>query len=68
MNIEKLKNGNCLLDGLMVRGSYNPGYIGYVYYRVVPRRILQFDRDITITANDGFKFGVQYFNEEGNTL
>lgn len=65
MNIEKLKDGNCLLDGLMVRGSYGNGnYSPYANHRVTTRRIIQFDYDITISANTGFRFAIHTFNDD----
>lgn len=65
MNIEKLKDGNCLLDGLMARGSYlNGNYVSYVKYRVATGRIIQFNYDITISAITGFRFAIQTFNDD----
>jgi glycerophosphoryl diester phosphodiesterase len=68
--IEQLEKGNELLVFAFVRGSVTGTgeYVSYVNYRVSTPDIISYDRDITITADDGFKFSGCTYAQDGTLI
>jgi glycerophosphoryl diester phosphodiesterase len=63
--IDKLKSGDELLDASFGRGTISNGnYLDYVKYRIATPNIVRFNKPITITADDNFRFGVQTFDSD----
>ena len=68
--IEQLEKGNELLVFAFARGSVTGTgeYVSYVNYRVSTPDIISYDRDITITADDGFKFSGCTYAQDGTLI
>lgn len=65
--IEQLKNGDEFLDAVFNRGGVTQGvYYNYVGYRIATPDIVRFDKDIVITADENFRFGVHTFDSDDN--
>lgn len=65
--IDKLKNGNELLDASFRRGQINSGnYVNWVYYRICTPDIVRFSYDITLAIEQGFRFTIHTFDSADN--
>lgn len=65
--IEKLQNGNELLNASFERGALTNGvYSVYTQYRVATPNIVKYARPITIMAESGFRFGIHTFDDNDN--
>ena len=65
-NIEHLKNGDELLNGVFTWGSLSNGeWALWIYYRICTPDIVTYDRDIHIKVKSGFKFALHTFDENG---
>lgn len=67
VNIDYLKNGDEILNGLFTWGSLNAGeWALWIYYRICTPETMLYSRDIHIRVNGGYKFALHTFDENGN--